>query len=305
MKNFNFKKIMIFLLSATLVAGIFAGCGKSDTAIESSKNIGTETNVAKHLKIAAAPGPYGDMFDEAIKPYLEEKLGYTVDISEYSDGNAAHQALLDGDLDSIIIGHLIYEKSMEKNLGKVITPIYVVPTAGAGIYSQKYKLLSEIKDGSTISVANDTTNFPRALRILQAAGLIKLDPNVDPFIAIEADILENPHKLKLKQIESAQAARSMESVDLAIIHGNYAFATGLDLKSALYTEVLGEEYKNCLVVDNNRVKEQFVKDIQEAASSDEFWKILNTKGTQYEIFQKPKKSIPDKFYTDQGLEVPK
>lgn len=305
MKNNILKKAIALLSSVVISAGLLTGCGTSNSATKNNKASGAEENAAKVLRIAAAPGPYGDMFDDAIKPYLEEKLGYTVKISEYSDGNAAHQALLDGELDSIIIGHLTYEKSMEKNLGKVITPIYVVPTAGAGIYSKKYKSLSEIEDGATISVANDTTNFPRALRILQAAGLIKLDPDIDPFTVIEKDILENPHNLKLTQIECAQAARSLESVDLAIVHGNYAFATGLDLSSALYTEVLSEEYKNCLVVDNSRIKEQFVKDIQEAASSDEFWAVLNEKGTQYEIFQRPEKSIPDKFYTDQGLEVPK
>jgi D-methionine transport system substrate-binding protein len=294
-KNHSIRFAAFILLVVFAITGL-AGCAKSASPSTAS---------SKHLRVAAAPGPYGDMFDEAIKPYLEKNLGYTVDIKEYSDSNAAHQALLDGELDTIIMGHLAYEKSMEKNIGKSITPIYVVPTAGAGIYSNKYKSLSEIKDGATVSVANDTTNFPRALRILQAAGLIKLAKDCDPFTATEADIAENPHHLKLVQIDPAEAARSMESVDLAIVHGNYAFATGLDLKSALYTEVLDENYKNCLVVDTKRVKEQFVADIQKAASSDEFWNVLNKKGTQYEIFQHPKKSIPDKFYTDQGLEVPK
>ena len=258
----------------------------------------------KSLTIAAAPGPYGDMFDEAIKPYLETKLGYKVKIVEYSDSTAGHKALISGDLDAAIFGHLAYEESMQAGLKTVFTPIYVVPTAGAGIYSRKYKSLAEIKKGSSVTIANDITNLPRALRILQAAGLIKLDPKANPWTAQLEDIAENPLGLKFTPVEPAQATRTLDTVDLAVVHGNIAFATGLDLKSALFVETLDERYKNTIFVLGSRVKERFIKDIQEAANSKEFWEILNDKKTQYVIFQKPVKSIPDKFYTDQGLAVP-
>jgi len=259
----------------------------------------------KELTIAAAPGPYGDMFDEAIKPYLEQKLGYKIKIIEYSDSTAGHKALVAGDLDAEIFGHLAYEESMQKAMNVVFTPIYVVPTAGAGIYSKKHKSFSEIKSGATFTIANDITNLPRALRIIQAAGLIKLDPKADPYTAQIEDIASNPYNIKFNQVDPAQATRTLDSVDFAVVHGNIAFATGLDLKTALYTEKLDEKYKNAIVVLGSRAKEQFVKDIQTAASSKEFWDVLNNKKSQYVIFQKPARSIPDKFYTDQGLEIPK
>lgn len=301
MERHRFRKTVALILGIVSIIASLSGCAGGTASVSTSSAAVGSAGETKLLRVAAAPGPYGDMFDEAIKPYLE-KLGYTVKITEFSDGNAAHEALLNKELDCMIIGHLAYEKSMEKNLGKVITPIYVVPTAGAGIYSHVYKSLSEIKDGATVAVANDTTNFPRALRILQAAGLIKLDPKADPFTATEADIAKNPHHLKLVQVDCAQTARSLDSVDLAVIHGNYAFASGIDFKTALYTEVLDENYKNCIVVDGSRVGEQFVKDIQKAAASHAFKKALSA--DKYKMFQAPIKSIPDKFYTDQGLEVP-
>ena len=43
-----------------------------------------------------------------------------------------------------------------------------------GLYSEKYKKANEIPDGSEIVIPNDPTNQARALKLLDAAGLLKL-----------------------------------------------------------------------------------------------------------------------------------
>lgn len=43
-----------------------------------------------------------------------------------------------------------------------------------GLYSEKYKKSNEIPDGSEIAIPNDPTNQARALKLLDAAGLLKL-----------------------------------------------------------------------------------------------------------------------------------
>ncbi len=43
-----------------------------------------------------------------------------------------------------------------------------------GLYSEKYKKANEIPDGSEIAIPNDPTNQARALKLLDAAGLLKL-----------------------------------------------------------------------------------------------------------------------------------
>ncbi|MDR1977168.1 MAG: hypothetical protein LBQ42_00365 [Synergistaceae bacterium] len=255
------------------------------------------------LKLAASPGPYGDMFDEAIAPYLEKKYGYSVEVIEFSDGTAAHQALIAGEIDIAIIGHLFYENFLEKNLQEVFTPIYVVPTAGGGIYSHVYKSLDEVKDGDQFAIPSEASNQPRVLDVAERAKLIELDKNADPDLVTVADIVKNPHNLKFVEVDRYLTPKALDSVQLSFIYGNIAFASGVDLSTAIYAEQLKEEYKNCLVVYGPKAKEQYVKDIQEAALSDEFKAILGT--PKYAAFQWPLKSIPDKFYTDQGLEIPK
>ena len=43
-----------------------------------------------------------------------------------------------------------------------------------GLYSEKYKKANEIPDGSEIAIPNDPTNQARALKLLDANGLLKL-----------------------------------------------------------------------------------------------------------------------------------
>ncbi len=43
-----------------------------------------------------------------------------------------------------------------------------------GLYSEKHKKANEIPDGSEIAIPNDPTNQARALKLLDATGLLKL-----------------------------------------------------------------------------------------------------------------------------------
>jgi D-methionine transport system substrate-binding protein len=47
-----------------------------------------------------------------------------------------------------------------------------------GIYSHKHKDFSSLPENATVAVPNNTTNLSRALFLLQAQKLIKLDPNL-------------------------------------------------------------------------------------------------------------------------------
>ncbi|MDR3333159.1 MAG: hypothetical protein LBT08_11080 [Synergistaceae bacterium] len=289
------SKKLLFSVLIFVLAAIFALASTADAADGVKRE-------KLSLKLAASPGPYGDMFDEAIAPYLEKKYGYSVEVIEFTDGTAAHQALISGEIDIAIIGHLFYENFLEKNLNEVFTPIVVVPTAGAGIYSKVYKSLSELKEGDQIAIPSEASNQPRVLSMSEKAGLIKLNKEADPDLITVSDITDNPLKLKFVEVDRYLLPQALDSVQLSIIYGNIAFASGIDLSTALYPEDMIEDYKNCLVVYGPKVKEQYVKDIQEAASSDEFKTVLNS--AKYASFNRPLKAVPDKFYTDQGLKAP-
>ncbi len=75
--------------------------------------------------------------------------------------------------------------------------------------------------------------------MLQQQGLVKLKGEVDATKATVDDIAFNPKNLKIKTIDAAQLARSLDTVDVALVPGNYSWAAKLDPSSALALEKAG------------------------------------------------------------------
>lgn len=102
--------------------------------------------------------------------------------------------------------------------------------------------------GITIAVPNDTTNEARALRLLEANGLIELKPEAG-ILATVRDITSNPYNITFKEVEAAQLPRVLSDVDYAVINSNFAIPAGLNpKKDALAIEGSYSDYSNILAV---------------------------------------------------------
>lgn len=249
----------------------------------------------KNLVVGVAPGPYGDLFKKAIQPGLE-KRGYKVEIKEFSDYVQPNLALNNGSINVNLFQHLPYLEKFSKDKGLNIAPIrfekgakdpITVPTAGLGLYSRKIKSINQLKKGDEITIANDPTNLSRALRFLQKSGLITLKKEIDPAKASEKDIADNPRELKIRPIEAAQIPRTLDSVTIAVINGNYAIAAGIPLDSALIKEELDENLKLVLAVRSEDLDKQVAKDIRAVLESIEFKKAVNNPKYLFKDFQFP------------------
>ena len=272
----NTKRIigLIALLSILLLA--FTGC--------SSKTADADTKTA--LKVGVCAGPYGDMFTEAIKPSLEAK-GYAVEIIEFSDYVQPDKALAAGEIDVNMFQHSTYLKNFSKENSLDLTAITEIPTAGMGIFSEKYKSIDAIEDGAIVAIPNDPTNLSRAIRILAQTNIITIDPAVDPTKATEYTLSSNPKNLQFTEIEAPQLPRSLDSVGIAIINGNYAISAGLKLSDAIYNEKIADGYVNVIAVKTADQNSQFAKDIVEVVKSDAFKSVIEDPSKQYVSFQKP------------------
>ena len=93
-----------------------------------------------------------------------------------------------------------------------------------------------------IAVPNDATNESRALYLLQSAGLIKLDVS-GTALATVANIKENPKNLKITELDASQTARSLSSVDAAVVNNTFVTEAKLDYKKALFKEQADENSK--------------------------------------------------------------
>ncbi len=239
----------------------------------------------KEISFGIAPGPYGDLITQAIKPGLEEK-GYTVTLVQFQDYVQPDLALANKETRANLFQHVPYLQQFSKDHNLNLSPVISVPTAGLGIYSHKIKNLSELKKGDEVTLANDPTNLARALRFLQKVGLIKINPNIDAAKASEKDIIENPIGLVITPLDAAQIPRTLDTVAIAVINGNYAIAAGIKLSDAIVLEQLDDNLKIVVAVRTEDLNQQYVKDIKDVVESEGFHKAIENSDL-FSSFQKP------------------
>ncbi|MFC0284286.1 MetQ/NlpA family ABC transporter substrate-binding protein [Camelimonas abortus] len=187
----------------------------------------------KTLKVGVSAGPYGDILAEAAK--IVAKDGLKVEVVEFSDWNLPNAAVESGDIDFNAFQHTPYLDNQVKARGYHIVPLETAIVVPAGLYSSKHRSKDAIPDGAVIAIPNDPSNAARALFLAQQAGLIRLRPGADVDATL-ADIAENPKKLKFRELDAAQLARSLDDVDVAWVSSNYAHLAGLKLQDALEAE---------------------------------------------------------------------
>ena len=71
--------------------------------------------------------------------------------------------------------NILHFRSIQKaHKGTNISALSTTVLAPLGIYSDKIKDVKSVKDGAKVVIPNDVSNQARALKLLEAAGLIKL-----------------------------------------------------------------------------------------------------------------------------------
>ena len=106
-----------------------------------------------------------------------------------------------------------------------------------------------LADTITIAVPNDPTNEGRALLLLEANGIIKLDPEAG-VTATAADVIENPLGIQFYEVEAAMVPNVLADVDYAIINNNFALDFGLNpVADSLLIESAESPYANVLCVN--------------------------------------------------------
>ncbi len=213
-------------------------------AVCASLLLPTAAMAAETLVIGVTPFPHKDIIQKAAP--LLKKEGYDVKIMEFNDYVVPNVALAEKQLFANFFQHVPYLDKMNSERGLKLAWIAAVHIEPLGLYSKKIKKLDELKPGATLAVPNDPTNEARALRLLENNGLIKLKPGA---LVTVIDIVENPKKLNIKELEAAQLPRSLPDVDAAVINTNFAAEAGLiPSRDAIIIEGKESPYANVVVV---------------------------------------------------------
>lgn len=241
---------------------------------------------AETIRVGVCAGPYQDMFEQAIEPSLTEQ-GYSVKYVEFSDYVQPNNALADGEIDLNLFQHATYLESFSKQHNLDLASIVEVPTAAMGVFLGKAGSLDQLPPNATVAIPNDDTNLSRALRVLQQAGLITLDASVDPAKAGVNNIAENPRGLSFQQVNAEVLPTVLDSVDVAVINGNYAIGAGLDLADAAYVEQLSEGYYNVIAVQGADADAEFAQAVKGIVQSDAFKSVIDDPDNIFAGFGKP------------------
>ena len=271
----DMKKFGAFLLAGVLAIGTLTGCGSTDKKAEGS----TGSTDSKVIKVAASATPHAEILEEA-KPLLE-KEGYDLEVTVFDDYVQPNEVVDSGDFDANYFQHAPYMEQFNKEKGTNLVDAGDIHYEPFGIYPGTKKSLDEIADGDEIAVPNDTTNEARALLLLQDNGIIKLKDGAG-LTATVNDIAENPHNIKIVELEAAQVARVTGETAFVVLNGNYALQAGYSVKKdALAYEVADSEaaktYVNIIAVKDGNQDSDAIKALVKVLKSDDIKKFIDEK----------------------------
>ena len=242
------KKLIAIVLCIALALA-FTGCGKK-----------SET-----LKVGASVTPHAQILAIA-KDILAEE-GIELEIVEFSDYVIPNTSLESGDLDANYFQHKPYMDDFNAGHGTHLVSVAAIHYEPFGIYAGKTASIADLADGATISVPNDGSNEARALNLLEAQGLIKLDVAAGQTATV-LDIAENPKKIEVKEFEAAAVPRMLADVDLAVINSNYALQAGVEVVgTAIAVESSEIAYPNIVAIREGDDREE-LKTLVEVLQSD-------------------------------------
>ena len=269
------KKFGAFLLAGVLAIGTLTGCGSTDKKAEGS----TGSTDSKVIKVAASATPHAEILEEA-KPLLE-KEGYDLEVTVFDDYVQPNEVVDSGDFDANYFQHAPYMEQFNKEKGTNLVDAGDIHYEPFGIYPGTKKSLDEIADGDEIAVPNDTTNEARALLLLQDNGIIKLKDGAG-LTATVNDIAENPHNIKIVELEAAQVARVTGETAFVVLNGNYALQAGYSVKKdALAYEAADSEaaktYVNIIAVKDGNQDSDAIKALVKVLKSDDIKKFIDEK----------------------------
>jgi len=191
-------------------------------------------NAAETLKVGVSAGPYAEVLEFAGRLY-KEKYGIEVKVVEFADYTLPNAALAQGDIDFNNYQHLPYLENQVKTRGYDIVPLEKSIIVPLGIYSKKLASLDQLANGASFAIPNDPANLARTLLLLQKAKLVSLPSDAGVHTTL-ADIRDNPKHLKFVELDAAQLPRALDDVAAGAVTLNYAVASGLDPKKALFRE---------------------------------------------------------------------
>ena len=269
------KKLLILCL-AIVTAAILTACGGKDNADGDTVKVKIGVNGS----------------DGVQWPILKEKAakeGIEIELIEFADYVLPNNALAQGDIDLNAFQHFTFLAQYVKESGNDLVPIGSTMFGPLGVYSEKIKDISEIKEGDKIAIPDDPSNQARALRLLASADLITLSDDFGLF-GDPSKITANPLNLDIIPMVAEQTPRVLPDVTAAIINNGVAGQAGFSPgEDPIFRESADDEniypYVNLIAASAKEKDNKTFKRIVELYQEEDIEKAVeeDTKGGSYLI----------------------
>ena len=239
----------------------------------SSSKVDDQTK--KEISMGVSPGPYNDLFNDAVKPILESE-GYKVKLVNFPHLLESDVALSEGSIDLTVAQHTAYMDVFNSQRKANLKPVVHVPSVPAAIFSNKFTSIENVFPGAKIGIPQDASNAARSYNLLEKAGWIKLKPNTNPIIVGKNDIAENIAGVNIVEMDSANIPRVLNELDFAVIPGSIVYSANIDSKKALLSETIIPDLEIMVVVNEGNENSQWAKDIKRIYQSQQFKDYMQT-----------------------------
>ena len=274
-------KKQLLILAAAVLASALTGCGSSAPsapAASSAAQSSAAQSASAETPVTVKIGLTGTFNEDIWAPAAEELAaeGINLEFVQFSNFSLPNQALVNGEIDLNAFQHHAFLNNEVTSNGYAITPIGDTYIVAMNVYSNFLSSLDELKDGDQIAVPNDATNEGRALKLLESAGLLTIDPAAGASPEI-SDIPDYKVQVKFVEMDANLVASALPDVAAAVINGNYALDSGLKADDAIFkeTEYADDSYFGLIAARTEDAENPVYQRIVEAYQSQKTIDVFN------------------------------
>ncbi|MBR6326426.1 MAG: metal ABC transporter substrate-binding protein, partial [Lachnospiraceae bacterium] len=215
------KKLVAWLLTGVLAAGVLTGCGNSGDSGKAAESGSKGT-----ITVAASQTPHSEILAEAKKLLAEQ--GWDLQVTVFDDYVQPNNVVESGEFDANYFQHIPYLESFNEEQGTHLVNAGGIHYEPFGLYPGTKSSLDELADGDEIAVPNDTTNEARALLLLEANGVLTLREGAG-LTATVNDVESYSKDIKIVELAAESVKDAIPDAAFVVLNGNYALEAGLSV----------------------------------------------------------------------------
>lgn len=253
--------VLTFILAPSLTA-----CGLTGSA--SAEGDASDKTISL---IVTESAPYQEPTEIARELLAED--GWELETTYVTDIVQPNQVVSQGEYDANYFQHLAYLRQFNADNGTEVEPAFSTYYQPSGIFSLQHDSFEELPDGAEISLAVDTANNGRGIKLLADHGLLEIDESVPVTELSQADIIDNPKNFQFIEIDQQSSAHTLTDVDAGFAFARLVAEAGHDVHDVALAleddDDVRRPYTNVIAVQPGEQHSEKTRALQRAYQSPE------------------------------------